>query len=295
MSQAQRYEDLAAYARDSGFREVRAPAVHHWVKRGLLPKAEPHHYAQSARAVSYPVHTGRQLLALCVLRFDHKIRNLDVLGSRLWFEGYEVSGTAIRHGLRHAGDLSRAVRAGRTLTARRGDPAPTSSEAVGTFAEAVVFDAAQTSGLVPRPADAADLVVGLSDYLGWALGAESQPADRAGQLALGRVAGLTTSDSETLAEIARHWDPVNVVAALELATDEEIVAARAIARRAAAALDEATDLPAVVALVKRADLGILIALAFLVLRETDLAATALQAEIEAADHGETGAPALRFS
>lgn len=238
-----------------------------------------------------PVDTGEQLLELCRIRYDEKVWDLDASGLRLWFSGYSVSSDAVRRGLIQAGDLARLERAGRLLAARRGDASGSPTDAVGTAAGALLGPLLAL-GVVDRPKDAADVSVGVADYVEQALGrAPEAGPDRSGQEALGRLGGLSSTETAQLPFVATLWNPAHVSGKVETATDEELLAAREAARFIVSMLPE-TALPPLVRQVSRSALQGLVAVAMVVLRAYPLAAEALEAHAPAL--AKSGAPGLRY-
>jgi hypothetical protein len=294
MAKAQRYDDLAVYARAHGYLDVTGPAVHHWTKGGLLPRAQPHHYGQARRTFSYPVRTGAQLLALCELRFALRIRDLGTIALRLWLEGYELPLATVRRALYQATDLSRAKRAGKLIAARRGSPVTDTIEAIGTFAGTAVVPGRQTRGLVNGPIEAATLAEGLTDYVALSLGAIGGPGDRDGREAMGKIAGLTPAETEQLPSVAALWAPDRVRVALQSATPRQISAARLAALRVADSMKTTDDLSPIWAVVPLAQRPALFAAAFLVLRAYDLARDVLAANEPSSVANNAGASALRY-
>ncbi len=294
MKDARRYEELAEYARGRGYPDITGPAVQQWVKRGLLPHAHPIHAGFSRRTFAYPVACGRQLLDLCGIRYREKVRDLDAVAARLWFAGYELPGPAVRRALFRAGDLSRAEQLGGTLAAQRGEPAQSTEDAVGTFADAAAAQGVDAFGL-RTPLAAADLAQGIADYAGHALASSDARPDSAGIEALGRVAGLTALEAHHLTSVADRWRPDAVRAAIDSASSEEIAAARAAARLGMAVVDDPSALLPAGRHLPLEWLGVLLAVSFLVLREAPTAREALLAGEAVLADGATGATVLRYS
>jgi hypothetical protein len=288
---ATRYEVLAAYARASGFPRAREPAVRAWVKRGLLPEAGPIHVGFGRRVFTEAFDCGRQLLALCRLRYREGVGDLDTIGVRLWIAGYALRPSAVRRCLFHAADFGKAERAGRLVAARRGDRPTTTAEAVGVFA-AVVGELFAKVGLVRPGLAAADLAVGVADYVDLALAGTSEARpDLEGMRALGRAGRIPEPGWEALPMIARVFAPSNVRRAIETATDAELLAARRVGIRAGdAALDE-FGLPG--SPLTSDDMAALVVVALLVLRDYPIAEDAL-ASADVVLPQQSGATALRY-
>jgi len=291
MADARRYEDLAKFARDHGFAGVTAPAVHYWTKRGLVPPAAAIHYGFGRRAIVSSADTGRALLELCRVHFTEHIRDLDVVALRLWFAGFPVSSTAVRRGLGHAADLGRFERLGKTLAARRGELLDSPTDAIGTAAEALLRPLL-ASGLVAGPSEAADVTVGLSDYVARALGSGLEgEADPRGQEALGRLGGLTADETTQLPFVATLWDPRRVRDMINSSTDGDLLAARALATEVGIYLSSG-EVPDIVRRLAASELAALIAVSFLALREYPFAAAALEAHVLTPQ--QPGARTLRY-
>ena len=174
MRDAQRYERLAAIARESGHSRVTGPRVHHWVKLGLLPQATIEYVAFGRRAIGEPPRAKEQLLALCAYRFGKPPTRLDVLGLCLWVDGFEVAERAVRAGLERLADLPGMLR----LLARAEPDYQTVAQRL-------------KDGFDEPRVPAADLAVGLGDFVAVLEGTlPPTDADRTGLEALGEVAGL---------------------------------------------------------------------------------------------------------
>ncbi len=294
MKDARRYEELAEYARGRGYPDVTGPAVQQWVKRGLLPRAEPRPYGFGQRGFSYSAKTGPQVLTLCRLRYAARIRDLEAIAMALWFEGYDLPAATVRQALFHAVDVSRAARMGQTLTARRGEDGGSSLDDVGTFAAAVVAPNSNVLGGVHTTGDAADLTQGITDHVARSLGVADGPPDPAGIDALGRAAGLTSAGAGQLPAVADSWRPEAARAAIDTASLTQLAAARAGALIAAAALETVSAAPSALTLVETRQLHVLLAASFLVLRDHPAARDVLAANEAALASAKPGAPALRY-
>lgn len=172
-----RYEDLARRAREAGYTRVSGPAVHGWVKQGLLPLVVVTPTGFGSRAITEPPGIARQLKALCHHRYDPPAtRSLTRLGLYLWLDGFPIAERAVRDGLTYAIDLpGRARSATRIRDADEWD-----------IVNQHVFEGGFGAALAsPR-----DLAAGLGDFLAAQAGTTSaEKMDPAGLTALERLSG----------------------------------------------------------------------------------------------------------
>jgi len=113
------YAPLAAWARSHDYARVTRHVVQHWVKRGLLPRAERHRDGFGAAQITLPIATGRQLLALCRYRYDWEVGRLSMLQALLWLDGYSVQSAGIR--ANHRGVIGQGI--AKRIGAKRADAA----------------------------------------------------------------------------------------------------------------------------------------------------------------------------
>jgi hypothetical protein len=285
MRDAHRYEELAAHARDHGFTRVKRDAVQQWVKRGLVPRGEPHHYGQSRRTFTYPSRTGAQLLALCRLKFVEHVRALNEVAASLWLEGFDLPDDSVRRALTTSADLGAAERAGRRLAAKRGDTKASRRDAIDTFAEAAT---ASRAAKTISPRARADATVGIADFVASALGVGDTEPDLAG---MAGVANLTELGVRELERLLPTFSPEFVAARIAQASPAELRAVRAAARRGAAAFDPSA-LPPLARLSERR-MAIVLAAGFLIQRDTEVF-SAIVAAAEPEQQANSGAKALRY-
>jgi hypothetical protein len=208
MSDAQRYEELASYANARGYPLVTGPAVQHWVKRGLVPRASWVHWGFQNRSPVYPVSTGDQLLAACVLRYDDGIRSLDSLGLSLWMDGWAIPMKTARAGLTL---LASAPRRLVELSRARGADA-------WDVANIAVYERGFSAPGVSAEIGRADLAAGLGDLVAMLSGdLAPQEATTAGLEAIGSLIGLDRAASDK-ATADGPWLPTSPADALRQAT-----------------------------------------------------------------------------
>jgi len=228
-----RYEELARRAGEAGYPRVTGPAVHGWVKHGLLPQAVVTATGFGSRRITEPPGIERQFLALCRLRYDPPAtRSLTRLGLSLWVDGFAIAERAIRAGLVDAIDLrGRARSATRLANADEWD-----------IGNQLVFE----GGLGRRaPVPPGDLAAGFGDFLAGQAGTPlPEGVDPAGLAALERLSGADRLYRAIRGVGERPVDlrattPLLVVARLKSAiaaanlTDLEAARAHALALRAA--------------------------------------------------------------
>jgi hypothetical protein len=208
MGDARRYNDLAIYARAHGYARVTGSAIQQWVKRGLVPRATWIPWGFQMRSPVYPVTTGNQLLAACALRFDGKVRSLDMLGLALWMDGWAVPTDTVRAGLALlASGPRRFVELSRAQGADAWD-----------VANMAVFERGFGGKHVAAGMGRADLASGMGDLVAMLAG-DIAPEDAAtdGLEAIGALIGLDRAASDR-STADGPWLPTPPADALRQAT-----------------------------------------------------------------------------
>lgn len=236
---AHRYEELAEYARERGYPNVTGAGVQNWTKHDLIPPAQPRAWGFGHRSIAYPVGTGKQLLALCRLRYGGEVRDLAELAALLWIEEFEIPIARVRDGLSSLGDLQAHFRRAAAYGPR--ERQPDALRDAGDVAVSAVYDRHLAEVLGHPEVDRADLVRGAAQLLGVVSGsASSDPTDEAGPLAVLRLLapgpsneragrmlqGSTRPSIETLAKLAERLRAVPLPSVIAAASDEDLVLAR---------------------------------------------------------------------
>lgn len=229
VKEAQRYDRLAAWARENGCPRVTAIRVRNWVRAGLLPHAEIDHTGFAIRVISEPPEVYRQLLEICRRRWGPYPNSLDLIGVYLWLDGYLVAEKAIRAGLLRLADLADLVVA----------HTPSGEDTVTTARQMLATPGA------PK-VRTGDLAEGLDDLLQIGLGQRDPGAASAeGLAAVAELAGLGAFAryapgmrggvdlSEVAREVLAALPTDEVKERIEAASAEQLGAARTAARELA--------------------------------------------------------------
>jgi hypothetical protein len=241
------YAELAALAQARGYQKVTAAAVQEWRTRGMLPSAR-----SLGRARRPPGRLPRELkdgvLRLCEYRYDRAVRDLRVLTLLLWLEGADIDLSRVRDALVSIRALTDRLVRQVGHPALRAEPEATDAD-IDAGAEAItrVF-AGQRA---PEPVGRDDLFNASRDALRLALGrGEPEKTEDLGPLAT--ALGLDRAHTETvagagpwldepparaLANAMRALFGADAEAAIRATSDEDLLAARPIARHVVAIAD----------------------------------------------------------
>ena len=202
---AQRYHLLADFAGNSGYPQVTGPAVHSWVKRGVLPEAVPIHRDWAVKVFAEPVAVGRQLLALCHYRFDEKTRSIAIVGGLLWMDGFAVRVDTVREALTTVSQMPVALI--ERVTRQRFDvDSAQAEESIVATANALVYrhHIAERFGFPVR----AGLADGIAEFLRLLFGrVDAQDADLDALDEIARLAHLDRGRRDRIPGVVEPWLP----------------------------------------------------------------------------------------
>jgi hypothetical protein len=224
------YARLAELARASGFHSVTSSVIHSWVRHGLVPRLRYERPRFSLRVPKGVIEIERQLLALCALRYDSRVRSHHELALILWIDGWDVSEEVVRASLSRfleplamladpelrADFADSATRKGRLPSRWRRSQLTRTALALDTLFALI------SGARLFKPEDTAELA-----HLESVTGLDRGRTDRVN----GVDPWLPTAPGEALAQGARGVALPRLLGALQQSTFEELNRARDRARR----------------------------------------------------------------
>ena len=239
MSENDRYERLAEYARQQGWPQATGSTVRGWCRSRLLPPARVEHPAFGVRRSVEDAEAYRQLLEACRLRWDRKLRRHEQLAIHLWLAGFAIDRAVVRAALRWTSDqLPRYLRRYRGVDVANATPQATEA----ALEELALTVAGSGTG------DAEDMRYrGLFEFMKRILGARVSEPDAEALANVEWMLGLERARTDAVGEAgpwldnaprgeairqgAEHVNLASLRAAIDDATDVELDTARGVVGR----------------------------------------------------------------
>ena len=96
------YDEWAAIAHRRGYPKVTGSTAHLWRRRGLLPAPIIRREGFGGTRSELPADAEARMTAICGYRYGHRIRDLAIVGTLTWLDGFEVEPARLRSMLRDA-------------------------------------------------------------------------------------------------------------------------------------------------------------------------------------------------